>query len=90
MRTKVVFCFSFIQGSKELAALQEIMECAEGVYGGRFSGAGFNGSSMAIVNPEKKEEIARYITEEYLGRFPGLEDAFSIHFCRTADGVKLM
>lgn len=76
-------------GSKELAALQEIMEQTEGIYGGRFSGAGFNGSSMAIINPAMRDSIAQRVTEEYLKRFPELQGKFSIHFCRTADGVEL-
>ena len=76
-------------GSRELAALQEILERTEGVYGGRFSGAGFNGSSMAIIDPERREEIAERVTEEYCKRFPDLKDKFSIHFCKTADGIDL-
>lgn len=76
-------------GSKELAALQEIMEGTEGIYGGRFSGAGFNGSSMAIIDPARKEEVAAKVTEAYLTRFPHLEGKFSVHFCKTANGVNL-
>lgn len=76
-------------GSKELAALQEIMEETDGIYGGRFSGAGFNGCSMALINPQKKEFILESVTKEYLKRFPELSDKFSIHFCKTADGVQL-
>ena len=41
--------------------LYEIMLETEGIYGGRFSGAGFNGSSMALVDPERKEEVAAHI-----------------------------
>lgn len=74
-------------GSTELSALQEIMEQTKGVYGGRFSGAGFNGSSMAIVDPGRREEIRSEITEKYIRQFPWLEGDFSIHFCKTADGV---
>lgn len=74
-------------GSTELKALQEIMEETDGIYGGRFSGAGFNGSAMAIVNPEKEDEISRSIESEYLNRFPSLKGKFSISFCGTADGI---
>lgn len=76
-------------GSDELKALQDIMEATDGIYGGRFSGAGFNGCSMALVNPEKKEAIVSSVTEAYLKRFPNLKDKFSIHFCKTAEGVEL-
>lgn len=76
-------------GSPELKALQEIMEKTEGIYGGRFSGAGFNGCAMAIVDPTKKEQIVKNISSEYLKAFPSLKDQFSIHFCKTADGIGL-
>lgn len=76
-------------GSRELAALQNIMEHTDGIYGGRFSGAGFNGSSMALIDPVKKERIKEYVTTEYLRKFPELKDRFLIDFCKTADGVNL-
>jgi galactokinase len=44
---------------------------------------------MALINPEKKEEIKKHITEEYLKRFPHLKGKFSIYFCNTADGVNM-
>ena len=58
----------------------------QGIYGGRFSGAGFKGCCMALVNPEYKESIKEYITEEYVRIFPNLKDKFSVHFCKSADG----
>lgn len=74
-------------GSEELKELHEIVQKTDGVYGGRFSGAGFNGCFMAIVDPDKKEDIASRVTKEYIRRFPELEERFSVHFCKTADGV---
>ena len=74
-------------GSSELKTLHEIMENTDGIYGGRFSGAGFNGSAMAIIDPSKKESIESHIKSEYLRRFPNLESSFSINFCKTADGI---
>lgn len=76
-------------GSRELIALHEIMESTSGIYGGRFSGAGFNGSSIALVNPAYKDDIAGSITERYSKMFPNLKDKISINFCQTADGVSL-
>lgn len=76
-------------GSEYLKVLQDILDNTHGVYGSRFSGAGFNGSSMALINPEYKEEIINNVTSKYLLKFPELKDKFSIHFCKTADGVEL-
>ena len=72
-----------------MITLQNILEQTEGIYGARFSGAGFNGSSMALINPDSKEKIAEKVTREYLEKFPEYEGKFSIHFCTTADGVNL-
>lgn len=80
---------NFETGSAELKKLHEIMLETEGIYGGRFSGAGFKGCCMAIVNPEYKEKIEFEITNKYIKEFPNLEKGFNIHFCKTADGVKL-
>lgn len=74
-------------GSPELKALQDIMENTDGIYGGRFSGAGFNGSAMAIIDPSKEEEISKRISSQYLAKFPNLKETFSISFCNTADGI---
>lgn len=80
---------NFETGSAELKKLHEIMLETEGIYGGRFSGAGFKGCCMAIVNPEYKEKIEFEITNKYIKEFPNLEKGFNIHFCQTADGVEL-
>ncbi len=76
-------------GSDELKALYEIMVRTPGIYGGRFSGAGFKGCCMALVNPEHEESIAKTVTEEYLKIFPELKDRFSVHFCDTEDGASI-
>lgn len=76
-------------GSDNLHYLQELMKHTKGIYGGRFSGAGFNGSSMAIVDPEYKEEIESSIRKQYIKQYPDLEGSFAIIFCQTSDGVEL-
>ncbi len=75
-------------GSEELKTLHEIMKNCDGIYGGRFSGAGFNGCAMALINPEKKDFIKKYLTEEYLKVFPDLADQFKIVFCHTQNGIE--
>ena len=80
---------NFETGSAELKKLHEIMLETEGIYGGRFSGAGFKGCCMAIINPEYKDKIEFEITNKYIKEFPNLEKGFNIHFCQTADGVEM-
>lgn len=76
-------------GSPELIKLYEIMTKTKGIYGGRFSGAGFKGCCLAIINPDYEEEIIETVTKEYLKAFPHLEGKYSVHICESADGVKL-
>lgn len=76
-------------GSAELKKLYEIMTETDGIYGGRFSGAGFKGCCMALIDPAFEEKINEKVAREYIKEFPQLEDKFSIHICESADGVKL-
>jgi len=75
-------------GSPELKKLYELMLRTDGIYGGRFSGAGFKGCCMALVDPAFKDAIKQKITQEYIKEFPSLADKFSVHFCQTADGAE--
>ena len=81
--------YNWETGSDELKALYEIMLDTDGIYGGRFSGAGFKGCCMALIDPKYRESIKERVTKEYLKKFPLLEDKFSVHFCHSADGVGL-
>ena len=76
-------------GSPELKKLYETMTETEGVYGGRFSGAGFKGCCMALIDPDRADEITASVEAEYLEAFPHLKGKFSAHICHTADGVRL-
>ena len=77
-------------GSEELIAIYNIMRQTDGIYGGRFSGAGFKGACIALIDPTKKEEIRQRITEEYLRMFPEYTDTFEIHFCKTDNGARFV
>ena len=75
-------------GSPELIKLYEIMTHTKGIYGGRFSGAGFKGCCMALIDPDYEKDILEQVEKEYLEAFPNLKGKYSAHICRTADGVK--
>lgn len=45
------------------------MTRTDGIYGGRFSGAGFKGCCMALIDPSFKEEIFKKVETEYLAEF---------------------
>ncbi len=77
-------------GSEELKALYEIMLATEGIYGGRFSGAGFKGCCIALIDPAYRESIERRVSEEYLSRYPQYRELFEVHFCRTEAGARFV
>ena len=76
-------------GAPEQITLYEIMRRTPGIYGGRFSGAGFKGCCMALVDPACAEEIEEKVTREYLAAYPRLEGRYGVYRCRSADGVTL-
>ena len=76
-------------GCPELITLYNIMTETEGIYGGRFSGAGFKGCCMALVDPEKAEDVLRIVEEKYLAVYPTLKGKYLGALCDSADGVKL-
>ena len=81
--------YNYETGSSELKKLYEIMTETDGIYGGRFSGAGFKGCCMALIDPAFEESIKERVEREYLAAFPHLKGKYSAHICESADGVKL-
>ena len=79
--------YNWETGSPELKKLYEIMTRTDGIYGGRFSGAGFKGCCMALIDPAFEESIRETVTKEYLKEFPQLEGKYSVHICQSANGI---
>ena len=77
-------------GSPELIALYHILKRTEGIYGGRFSGAGFKGACIALVDPAKEDSIRQFVTTEYLKEFPQYKDSFELYFCNPCSGVDFL
>lgn len=79
--------YNWETGSPELKALYEIMTRTDGIYGGRFSGAGFKGCCMALIDPAYEESIIQAVESAYLKEFPHLRGKYSTHICNSADGI---
>ena len=77
-------------GSPELIAIYEIMRSMQGVYGGRFSGAGFKGACIAMVDPAYKEEIEKTLTQKYLEQFPEYEKTFKVFWVKPDNGARFV
>lgn len=81
--------YNWETGSPELKTLYDIMCHTDGIYGGRFSGAGFKGCCMALIDPAFRESISEKVTEEYLKVFPDLKGKYQVVICHSADGAAL-
>ena len=76
-------------GAPEQIRLYEIMTQTDGIYGGRFSGAGFKGCCIALIDPAFEASIKQQVTEQYLDSFPEMKGKYEVFMCESADGVEL-
>lgn len=76
-------------GCPELITLYNIMTETDGIFGGRFSGAGFKGCCMALADPAKADDVLRTVEKKYLAVYPELKGKYLGALCDSADGVKL-
>jgi galacturonokinase len=77
-------------GAPPLIELYRLLAEAEGVYGTRFSGAGFRGCCLALVRPENAEAIAARVREAYVQRFPDLAASSRMMLCQGDDGARIL
>jgi galactokinase len=77
-------------GSPQLVTLYEILAAAPGVYGTRFSGAGFRGNCIALIDPAAREAIAEAVHRAYPATHPDVAAQYSIHFCRPDGPAQLV
>lgn len=77
-------------GSPELISIYNIMRTLPGIYGGRFSGAGFKGAVISLVDPHYKNEIEKTLTEQYLKEYPEYAETFKVFWVKPDDGARFM
>ena len=77
-------------GSPELIAIYNSFKDLDGVYGGRFSGAGFKGAVIAFVDPKRKQQVEETITREYLTKYPEYKKTFAIYWVHSTDGARFV
>lgn len=76
-------------GAPEQIRLYEIMTQTDGIYGGRFSGAGFKGCCIALIDPSFQKSVSERVTEQYLKSYPEMKGKYDVFICESADGVEL-
>ena len=77
-------------GCPPLIELYDILLETTGVYGTRFSGAGFRGCCVALVDSANAQDIATQVQQTYAQRHPDLAQNASVLLCQSDDGARII
>jgi galactokinase/galacturonokinase len=77
-------------GTPELVTLYELLRETPGVYGARFSGAGFGGSCVALADPAAGEEIADAVSRGYAAAHSDAAANAGCHLCTPAGPARFV
>ncbi len=75
-------------GCQPLIDLYEVMVQGDGVYGARFSGAGFRGCCVALVGGAKAADMVDSMHRAYAERQPELAAKAFVVVCESDDGAR--
>lgn len=79
---------NFQVGSPEIVRLQRLIRETPGVFGARFSGAGFGGCVVALVDAGRADDCRDRIERAYAKEAPALPSA-RVFLARSRDGLHL-
>jgi galactokinase/galacturonokinase len=77
-------------GIAELTTLFELLRDTPGVYGARFSGGGFGGSCVALIEPEAGQPIIDAVNRKYAAAHPEAAAEASFHICCTGGPAQVL
>lgn len=77
-------------GSPELTSLYQILSDCQGVYGARFSGAGFRGSCLGLSDPSQREQIREQLVARYSAAHPQPAERMEIRFCASGEAARFV
>ncbi len=78
---------NYESGCPELTTIYTILRETRGVYGARFSGAGYRGCCIGVCDPAYRDSIRESVAKRYPAAHRDYADRFQIHFVATADGA---
>lgn len=76
-------------GTPQMVTLYEVMREVPGVFGSRFSGAGFGGSCIAMVAADAADEVIERVSTDYGAAFPEQGPQARYAVCRPADRAEI-
>lgn len=74
---------NYESGCPELISIYQILKAAPGVYGARFSGAGYRGCCIGLADPKQKLAIKEYVDQRYPQLHPEYKDSYQVFFSKT-------
>lgn len=80
--------YLYESGCPELITIFNLLKNTPGVYGARFSGAGYRGCCIGLINPRDKETIKKTIDESYPKLHPLYKDVYKVSFAKLDDGAR--
>ena len=82
--------YNYESGCPQLIALYNILSECPGVYGARFSGAGFRGCCIGLSDPAYREEIRAFVDARYPAQHPNMAARYSVHFCKSDGPARVL
>ena len=80
--------FDYESGCPELITIFNILKETKVVYGARFSGAGYRGCCIGLIDPKYKDEIKKRIDDLYPNAHPTYKDIYKVSFAKMDDGSR--
>lgn len=74
-------------GCPEIIYLRELLSDMAGVYSTRFSGGGFGGAVIALVDAEQAGSVGENVRHRYLDRYPDCTSLFRVEFLPSGPGA---
>lgn len=80
---------NYESGTAELVTLYELLRDSPGVYGTRFSGGGFGGSCVALIDADAGASVIEAVKRRYESAHPEVASAASFHICHTGGPTQI-
>jgi galactokinase len=80
---------NYESGTVELTTLYELLRITPGVFGTRFSGGGFGGSCIALIERGTGDRVIRAVHSGYASAHPEAAAKASFHVCRPEGRARI-
>ncbi|MEJ2581857.1 MAG: GHMP kinase, partial [Acidobacteriota bacterium] len=80
---------NYESGTAELVTLYELLRSTPGVIGTRFSGGGFGGSCIALIERGEGEHVSETVWHGYRSAHPAAAAAASFDVCNSAGAARI-